>query len=523
MGALLAATAAFLLTHFVTSTPLRTVLVRALGEWPYRGAYSLVAFATLGWMIWAYPGAAGEPLWTGLRWVPLVVMPFALILIACGYGRNPTMVGQDKLMQSDDPARGVIRITRHPIMWGVMLFAAAHVLAAGNARALVFFGGGFLLLAALGTVLMDHRKKPSPDWARFAAVTSLIPFVAIAQGRNRLSLREIGWKRPLIGLLVFVALFFLHPWMFGSAAAQAVPRVFPSSPLRMLVGFAPGGANDILARIVSQKMAEGLGQPVLVENRPGNAGLIAAEALAKAPADGYTLMLGSTGTQTMAPHLQRKLGYDPLNGVAAVAQVGSTPNALVVRATLPVQSVRELIAHAQKRPGLLSYASSGNGTTLHLAGELFKQMADVSIVHVSYKGNAPALNDVLGGQVDMIFSALPPLLPLARAGKLKILGVASLERHRSAAEIPTLDEQGLPGYESGTWYGVFATGGTPAPVIERLAQEVRKAVEDAKSREALLAQGIDPQSGTPAQFAQLFRAEYERWGKLIRGAGIKAD
>jgi uncharacterized membrane protein len=146
-------------------------------------------------------------------------MPFALILIACGYGRNPTMVGQDKLLQSADPARGIIRITRHPIMWGVMLFAAAHVLAAGNLRALVFFGGGFLLLAAVGALAMDSRKKSNPDWGRFAAVTSHIPFVAIVQGRNRLDLREIGWKRPLVGVALFVVFFVLHPWMFGKAAA----------------------------------------------------------------------------------------------------------------------------------------------------------------------------------------------------------------------------------------------------------------------------------------------------------------
>jgi uncharacterized membrane protein len=216
--ALVAATAAFLLTHFVTSTPLRPVLVRAMGEWPYRGAYSLVAFATLGWMIWAYSGAAGEPLWSGQRWVPLVAMPFAFILIACGYGRNPTMVGQEKLMKSDDPARGIIRVTRHPIMWGVMLFAGAHVLASGSARSLVFFGGGFVLLAALGTLAMDSRKKSNLDWPRFSAVTSHVPFVAIAQGRNRLDLREIGWKRPLVGVVLYLAFLLLHPWLFGARA-----------------------------------------------------------------------------------------------------------------------------------------------------------------------------------------------------------------------------------------------------------------------------------------------------------------
>src|SRR6185369_5072482 len=175
---LVAATAAFLLTHFVTSTPLRPKLVAALGEWPYRGAYSLVAFVTLAWMIWAYSGAPREALWTGFRELPRFVMPLAFILIACGYWRNPTMVGADRLLKSEDPARGMIRITRHPLMWGIMLWAAAHIAARGDTRSLVFFGA-FLVLAGVGTLLMDARKKSNPDWPRFAAVTSHIPFVAI--------------------------------------------------------------------------------------------------------------------------------------------------------------------------------------------------------------------------------------------------------------------------------------------------------------------------------------------------------
>jgi tripartite-type tricarboxylate transporter receptor subunit TctC len=243
--------------------------------------------------------------------------------------------------------------------------------------------------------------------------------------------------------------------------ASAASAELPSRPLHMLVGFAPGGANDILARIVAQKMAENLGQPVVVDNRPGNSGLIAAELLAKSAPDGATLMLGSTGTQTMAPHLTR-VQYDALNAFAPLSLVGSTPNALVVRSSLPVRTMQELIEYAKKKPALVSYASSGNGTTLHLAAVLFSQMAEVQLVHVAYKGNAPALADVVGGQVDMMFSALPPLLPLAKAGKLKILGVGSMERHRSAPEIPTIQEQGLRGYEAGTWYGVFTTAGTPA-------------------------------------------------------------
>jgi len=216
MTGLVAATAAFLLTHFVTSTPLRPKLVAALGEWPYRGAYSLVAFVTLAWMIWAYSGAPREALWTGFRELPRFVMPLAFILIACGYARNPTMVGADRLLKSEDPARGIIRITRHPIMWGIMLWAAAHLLARGDLRAVVFFGG-FLLLAAAGTILIDRRKQANPDFQRFKAVTSNVPFVAISQGRNRIDWREIGWKRPAIGLAVFVVVFFLHPWISGGA------------------------------------------------------------------------------------------------------------------------------------------------------------------------------------------------------------------------------------------------------------------------------------------------------------------
>jgi len=214
MTALVVATAAFLLTHLVSGTPLRPRLVGALGEWPYRGAYSALAFITLGAMIWAYIGVPREPLWPGLRLLPLIVMPIALVFIACGYFRNPTMVGADQLLKSDDPARGMIRVTRHPIMWGVMLWAAAHVLAAGDVKGLVFFGGLFLV-GLIGTLSMDRRKRANPDFVRFAAVTSHLPFVAIAQGRNRLAWSEIGWKRPAIGLGAFAVLLAAHRWLFG--------------------------------------------------------------------------------------------------------------------------------------------------------------------------------------------------------------------------------------------------------------------------------------------------------------------
>jgi len=210
METLVAATLVFLATHFVTSTPLRPLLVNAIGEWPYRGAYSLVALVTLVWMGWAFANAPREPLWTGIREVPYLVMPLAFVLIACGYGRNPTMVGADKLLKSEDPARGIIRITRHPIMWGIMLWAASHILARGDLRSLIFFGG-LLAVAGIGTLLMDSRKKSNPDWPRFAAVSSNVPFVAVAQGRNRIRWREIDWLRPAAGLAVFFIVLLFHP------------------------------------------------------------------------------------------------------------------------------------------------------------------------------------------------------------------------------------------------------------------------------------------------------------------------
>ena len=208
----------FLATHFVPSTPLRGALVRAFGQWGYTGLYSLVAFATIGWMSWAYVRAPVEPLWQGLRILPAIVMPLAFILLAGGlFARNPTIVGADKLLKNPDPARGMIRVTRHPIMWGFLLWALAHIAARGDLKSLVFFGS-FAVLAGLDTLLMDSRKRQTlgEDWQRFAAVTSHLPFVAIAQGRNRFDAKEIGWRNPAIGLALYALLFWFHPILFGT-------------------------------------------------------------------------------------------------------------------------------------------------------------------------------------------------------------------------------------------------------------------------------------------------------------------
>ncbi|MGH8766007.1 MAG: NnrU family protein [Burkholderiales bacterium] len=215
---LYASTLAFLATHFISSTPLRPALARAIGEKGYIGAYALVAFVTLGWMIWAYKRTATVPLWEGLRLAPAILMPFSFILLACGLlTRNPTAVGQAKAMKADEPARGIIRITRHPMMWGFILWSAAHILARGEMKATVFFGA-FLLLAALGALLIDRRKEQTlgEDWQRFAKATSYFPFLAIAQGRNRFDAKEIGWRNPAIGLALYALFLWFHPAMFGA-------------------------------------------------------------------------------------------------------------------------------------------------------------------------------------------------------------------------------------------------------------------------------------------------------------------
>jgi tripartite-type tricarboxylate transporter receptor subunit TctC len=306
------------------------------------------------------------------------------------------------------------------------------------------------------------------------------------------------------------------------AAASVQAQGFPAKPLRMVVGFPPGGGNDIVARIIAARLQEGLGQPVLVENRPGNAGVIGAEMVAKAAPDGYTLYLGSTGN-SIAPSIQARLPYDPANGFAPVGLVGIAPSVIVVHAEVPVRTIAELVAHAKSRQGKMTYASSGNGTTLHLGGELLKSMAGIDLVHIPYKGNAQALADVVGGQVDLIISALPPALPLARAGKVRIIAATTRERIRALPELATVAEQGVAGYEIFTWYGVFATGGSPAAVIERLGAEVRAAVADPKIREQLDKQGVDAASSTPAEFRAFYLAEIEKWGRAVKLAGIKAD
>lgn len=308
-----------------------------------------------------------------------------------------------------------------------------------------------------------------------------------------------------------------------TAMAQTAASYPDGKPIKMLVGFAAGGANDILARLIAKELGESLGTSVVVENRPGAGGLLAADLLAKAQPDGLTLMLGSTGTQTVLPALTPRMSFDPRKSVAPVSLVADSGNAVLVNSKLPVQNVQELIALAKSKPGQLNYGSSGNGSTLHLAGALFAQKAGLDIVHVPYKGNSQAINDVAAGQIQIVFSGIPPALTSEKTGQTRILAVTTKERMKSLPHVPTVAEAGLPGYALSTWYGVLATGGTDPKILERLAAEVHKAIDKPQVQLAMRTQGVEPVKSTPAEFAAQIDRELTQWARDVKALGIKAD
>ncbi len=292
--------------------------------------------------------------------------------------------------------------------------------------------------------------------------------------------------------------------------------------MRIVVPF-PGGVADSLARLLSPKMSAALGQPVVVENRPGASGSIAAQEVIRAPADGHTLFLGHIGTHAINPHLFTKLSYDPEKDFAPVSLLISVPNLLVVHPSVPAANVRELVAYAKAKPGALSYASPGSGSSGHLAAELFKSLAGVDIVHVPYKGAAPALQDLMGGQVQVLFDTLAQALPQAKVGKVRALAVTTLRRQPVAPDIPTMDEQGFTGWQTGPWFGFFLRAGTPEVLVNRLNGEAVNALQASDVRDRLVALGVDMIGSSPAQFAAFIRTERERWGKVVREAGIRAE
>ncbi len=309
--------------------------------------------------------------------------------------------------------------------------------------------------------------------------------------------------------------------LFAGAAGAVSAQQYPDRPIKLIVPYAPGGFSDSLGRALAQWLTQNLGQSVVVDNKPGAATIIGVDAAAKSPADGYTLLL-ATGALTINPHLFNKLPYDAERDFAPIGRVAELPYVLVANASLPVRTFRELMAYAKVNPGVLNFGTPGNGTAPHLAMKLLEEGAGVSVRGVHYKGNGPALNDLLAGQIHLLFDGLQQPQPFIQNGKLKLLAVASLKRLPTHPEVPAISES-YPGFEASTWYQLLAPAGTPAPVIARLNDQIQKFVNDPATRDKLLAQGAILGGGTPGQLAEYSRAETRRWGALISKTGIKID
>jgi tripartite-type tricarboxylate transporter receptor subunit TctC len=311
--------------------------------------------------------------------------------------------------------------------------------------------------------------------------------------------------------------------LFACVALGAFAQGYPNHAIKLVVPFPAAGTTDILARAAAQKLTEALGQSVVVDNRPGAGGNIGSDLVAKSPPDGYTLLMGTVGTHAINPSLYSKMPYDHVKDFVPIVLVAGVPNVLVVNPALPVNSVADLIKLAKEKPGSINFASSGSGTSIHLSGELFKTMAGVDMTHVPYKGSAPALTDLMGGQVQIMFDNLPSSLQQIKAGKLRAIAVTSLTRAPALPNVPTISESGLPGFEASSWFGVLAPAGTPAPVVARINAEINKWLQSADAREKLLAQGAEAAGGSPEQFAAFIRSETEKWAKVVKASGAKVD
>ena len=319
--------------------------------------------------------------------------------------------------------------------------------------------------------------------------------------------------RPLL-----LSLLALMLWPHAPVHAQA----WPSKPIRIIVAYPPGGPNDTSARIVAQKLAEALGQPVVVDNRAGAAGNIGSMSVAKSPPDGYTLLNGASAL-TIAPALTRDLGYDVVKDFAPISMTATSSFVLALHPSVPAGSIKELIVLARARPGQLSYASSGVGAPPHLAGELLKTMAKIDILHVPYKGVGQSISDLVGGQVDMMFASPTNSVPQVKAGKLKALAVSTQRRSAQLPEVPTISESGLKGFDIGTWFGLLAPAGTPPEIITRVNGAVVAMVKVPDVRERLLAQGLDPISTTPAEFSTHIRNEIAKFQGIVAKAKIQPE
>ena len=309
------------------------------------------------------------------------------------------------------------------------------------------------------------------------------------------------------------------PGMMPSAQAQA----FPARPIRLIVPFGPGSTVDIMARALAQPLYEQTGQSVVVENKPGAGGTVGVDVIAKAPKDGYTIGIGTTGPLTINPALQSRMPFDTLTDLAPVSLIATGPNAVLVNPSVPAKNVKELLAYARANPGALNFASAGVGSTNHLAGELFKSVAGIQMVHVPYKGNGEALADLMAGRVQVLFSGLPPVMSQVQAGKARVLAIAGPTRAAALPDVPTVAEAGLPGAEVLVWYGVLAPTGTPKEVLARLNAEVVKAMARPDIRTRFADAGSDAASSTPEEFSRMIRADLAKWKKVITTANIKVE
>jgi len=311
--------------------------------------------------------------------------------------------------------------------------------------------------------------------------------------------------------------------LMGGLSAPAEAQSWPSRPVRLVVPYPAGGPTDILGRVIAQKLTETLGQPVTVDNRPGASGNLGSDLVAKAPADGYTLVLGNNATHATNESLFPNMPYQTLRDFAPIVLVATVTNMVTVHPSVPARSVAELIAHAKANPGRLNYGSTGNGSAAHLIGELFKTTAGIDLVHVPYRGSAPAVTDLLAGQVQVMFATLPTVLPHVQDNRLRGLAITAPTRLASQPAVPTLVESGFPGLIADAWFGLLAPVGTPADIVSRLAQETAKAVQVEDARRTLAAQGFEVTTSTSAQFVEHIRGEIAKWAKVIRDSGAKVD
>ncbi len=311
--------------------------------------------------------------------------------------------------------------------------------------------------------------------------------------------------------------------LFAALAATSVAAQYPNKSIRLVVPFPPAGSTDLSARAVASKLGERLGQPVVIENKPGAGGNIGSELVAKSPADGYTLLVGTVGTHAINRSLYAKMPFDHFRDFEPVIMLSSTPNVLVVNPSLPVSSVKDLVALAKSKPNELTFASSGNGTSIHLSGEMFKAMAGVQMQHIPYKGSGPMLIDVMGGQVNLTFDNLSAAIQHIRSGKLKALAITTATRSPSMPDLPTVAEAGVPGYDSSSWNAIFAPAGTPKDIVNRLARELDAILKSPETRKFFADQGAVSGGGTPDELAAFVRDETTKWAKAVKDSGAKID